>query len=167
MPLLFLFLFLVLFTSAAGAATPPTTAVELTVNVTSPLLTLPAAYLGVTLDWWPQNSPEPNFGPVGALDLDLTSPRLRGLVSALGPVTLRLGGSLDNVVQYLTDDSSPAWCKRSIDFRGFTYTDLCLNLTRWAQLLDFASTGLSPGSRFVFGLQLDLGERGDGPWNGS
>jgi heparanase len=147
--------------------------VPATVNISSPLLTLPPGYLGATLDWWPPNSPEANFGPVGAFHLDFSSPRLRGLASALGPMTLRLGGSLDNVVQYLPDDSDPTgpaaeWCKRPIIFRNFNYSDgLCLNGTQWSRILDFASTGLAPGSKFIFGLQLDLGADGNGPWNGT
>ena len=124
-------------------------------------------YLGFTLDWWPVQGRDPQgWGNASLLSIDLTNARLRSLSRSLGPVTLRVGGSLDNIVQYLVGAMTPAACERSIPFRGSSYS-LCLNVTRWTELLGFVSRDLAPGSALVFGLQLALGgENGStGPWN--
>jgi len=94
--------------------------------------------------------------------IDFSHPRLLGLTAALGPATLRVGGSLDNVVRYQVGAMSESYCKAERDFRGYKVS-LCLNITRMQQLLDFVNHVQQ--SELVFGLALDLGKDGAGPWN--
>ena len=143
--------------AAAAAAAPPTPVVA-RIAQGAPAYDLPLDALGATLDWWP------NWGSSSLLSLDVAHPRLRSLARSLGAITLRLGGSLDAIVQYWPNQS-PAQCARPQVFRGATYS-LCLNASRWAELFSFARDALAPGSHLVFGLQLDLGAGGAGPWRG-
>lgn len=139
--------------------------VSVSVNTTAPFLILPRTYLGFGLDWWPPY--QEGFGTSTVNLINLTNSRLIGLTRALGPVTLRIGGSLDNVVKYLIGNMSRAECEAPVTFRGESWPNLCLNMSRWREVIDFVGGGggLAPGSRLVFGLQLDLSE--DGPWNSS
>jgi heparanase 1 len=153
-------LHVVLSVAAAG----PSPAVPITVTLANTtLLTLPENYLGFTLDWWPPT--QEDFGSSTIPFIDLQHPRLQGLVAALGPATLRLGGSLDNVI-ILDTSPTPSPCP-SVSFRGEQWPNLCLNMSRWAQLLAFAGgeEGMAPGSRLVLGLPLDLGSAP--AWNGA
>lgn len=147
-----------LFASVASASPA---IISVFINTSSPVTVLPSTYLGFTLDWWPPS--QEDFGTSTILRIDFENPRLRGLSRALGASTLRVGGSLDNIVQYLVSPSDTAWCNRSQTFRGQSY-QLCLTLERWSAVLEFASTALAPGSDLVFGLQLDLSEN-EGAWN--
>jgi hypothetical protein len=146
-----------------AVASADSVSLAVSVNTSKAVLTLPPTYLGFTLDWWPPTDPE-GFGTSSVLHIDFKNPRLRGLVGALGPVLFRVGGSLDNIVQYLTPGVDSSWCNRTQLFRGQHY-QLCLTPSRWMALLDFAATALAPQSGFVFGLQLDLSEPAS--WNGT
>lgn len=134
------------------------TNVAVTVNTSVPFVTLPASYLGFTLDWWPPYSE--GFGSSTVNLINLTHPRLLGLTRALGPVTLRLGGSLDNVVKYYVGNMSLSECDAPVPFRGEIVPNLCLNMSRMTDVLNFVAgtnnNGLTHGSRLVFGLQLNL-----------
>jgi heparanase 1 len=146
----------------AAPAAPAAVPVSVIVDESAPLLELPPASFGFALDWWPPQEEE--FGTSTVNLIDLTHPRLRGLARALSPATLRLGGSLDNVVTYLVGGVSQAYCERRIVFRGQAFEGLCLNMTRFSEFLDFVGDVLAPGSGLVFGLQLDLGADG-AQWN--
>ncbi len=135
---------------------------SVSLSLDAPLVTLSPVYAGFTLDWWPPK--QENFSTSTVPLIDFTHPRLLGLTAALGPATLRVGGSLDNAVRYLVGPMSPSYCAAEQSFRGLKVS-LCLNLTRMQQLLDFVSH--VPRSELVFGLQLDLGISGEGPWNSS
>lgn len=141
---------------AAGDKTPGASSpIPITVTLSnSSLLTLPENYLGFTLDWWPPY--QEDFGTSTIPYINLQHPRLLGLVSALGPATLRLGGSLDNAILLSTSPTPPP-CP-NVTFRGELWPNLCLNMSRWSQLLAFAGgeEGMAPGSRLVLGLPLDL-----------
>jgi hypothetical protein len=149
-----------------GSTNPQNTVVGVTVavNTSFPFVTLPTAYLGFTLDWWPPYSE--GFGTSTVNLINLTHPRLLGLTSALGPVTLRIGGSLDNVVKYYVGNMSLSECAAPVPFRGEVFPNLCLNMSRMTDVLNFVAgtnnTGLTRGSRLVFGLQLKLDDSG---WN--
>lgn len=138
--------------------------VHVDVNVAAPVVTLPATYLGFTLDWWPPQ--KSIFGTSSVLHIDFNNVRLRSLARSLGPATFRVGGSLDNVVQYQVGRMDAAYCNRTVMWENEGW-NLCLNMTRWGQLAEFAANALAPGSAFVFGLQLDLGPQSSGPWNGT
>ena len=151
---------------AAAAATPPTAVTARVALAAPPLMTLPPTYLGVTVDYWPPSVED--FGSSTVNLIDLTNARLRGLARALAPATLRLGGSLDNIVQYLVGaNMTRAYCERRIVFRGDTFEGLCLNASRLEAFADFVGDERGPDGALVFGLQLDLGAAGAGPWNGS
>lgn len=154
---------LLLLPAVLGLAPP--TPVALTVDSSRALLTLPPSYLGFTLDWWPPW--QENFGTSTVNLIDLTHPRLVGLVGALGPTTLRLGGSLDSVIRWTpTTPADPDAC--TVHFRGADIPNLCLNATRWEQVLAFvAGGGMARGSQLVFGLPLNLSSGGAGPWEGA
>jgi heparanase 1 len=155
---------LVAFLAATKASSSP---VEIAVSTREAVVTVPPTFLGFTLDWWPTPENTEGFNSSTVLKIDFSNPRLRALARALGPSTLRVGGSLDNVVRYLVGDADEAWCNAPLTFRGVTYAEgLCLNMSRWAALVDFVETALAPGSALVFGLQLDLAG-GEGPYNGT
>jgi len=154
-------------TAATAPAAPPAAVTARVALGEPPLLRLPPAYLGFTIDFWPPNVED--FGTSTVNLVDLGNARLRGLARALSPATLRLGGSLDNVVTYLVGGVTRDFCERRIVFRGQNYSGpgLCLNASRFEQFADFVENVLAPGSALVFGLQLDLGAAGAGPWNGT
>lgn len=148
-----------------GALAAEPTSVAVSVDTLRPALTLPRQYLGFTLDWWPPQ--QENFGTSTVNLINLSHPRLAGLVGALGPATLRLGGSLDNVIRWApTTPADPAAC--TVHFRGENFPNLCLNASRWQEVLAFvAGGGMAEGSRLVFGLPLNLTSSGAGPWDGA
>lgn len=162
--MLFFTIVLSLLAAAPRASSLRATAVTVSVDP-SPALTLPRNYLGFTLDWWPPA--QESFGTSTVNFIDLRNPRLLNFARALGPTTLRVGGSLDNVVKYLVGDMSRAECEEPVPFRGQVFSNLCLNVTRFSEVLGFVGGGLATGSTLVFGLQLNLGGDGGGPWNSS
>ena len=152
----------ILFVAAAARAASAT-AVTVSVTALSPALTIPQNYVGFTLDWWPPA--QEGFGTSTVNLINFSHPRLLGFARALGPTTLRIGGSLDNVIKYLVGSMPRASCEAPVTFRGQVFPNLCLNMSRFSEVLDFVRGGLAAGSTLVFGLQLDLGEGGNGPWN--
>jgi hypothetical protein len=140
------------------------TAVTVSVDSAAPVLTLPSNYVGFTLDWWPPE--QEGFGSSTVNLINLSHPRLVGYARALGPATLRIGGSLDNVVKYLVGNMTRAECEAPVTFRGEVFPNLCLNVSRFSEVLDFVGSGrgLAPNSTLVFGLQLNLETDG---WNSS
>jgi heparanase 1 len=129
-------------------------------------------YVSFTLDWWPWNAGSPFPPPYGwgnhsnVLDIDLQHPKLRALVAALGPSILRIGGTLDKIVEYDIPDegvycSSP---KTTTAATTTTPSPPCLNMSRWDGLHEFAS---NTNTRIVFGLSYPTtGEKEDeGRWD--
>ncbi len=115
------------------------------------------------MKWWPPE--QENFGTSTVNSINLSHPRLVGLVGALGPATLRLGGSLDNLIRWAPTTPPEPAC--TAHFRGQDFPNLCLNASRWAQMLAFvAGGGMARGSQLVFGLPLNL-SGGGGPWESS
>ena len=132
---------------------PPST-VEVTVEPNATLVaTTGATFVSYTMDWWaPDQGCKPEgWGPhANVLEVDLRSPKLRALARALGPATLRIGGSLDKKVRYEMP-GTPS-CPGSA---------LCLNASRWDELHAFAA---AVDAQLVFGLSYpQLGE--SGTWN--
>lgn len=140
-------------TSGSCAPAPGPVAVNLTIATDMPLRELPHAFLGVNLDWWPPTAKEP-WGNASVLLLDLQNQRLNKLAAAIAPGTLRIGGSLDKVVQYLVDGETEAACNSS----------LCLNMTRWAQVVDFA---IRIGAKITWGLSYPVAAGTEETWNGT
>lgn len=94
--------------------------------------------------------------------INLANPRLLGLTRALGPVTLRIGGSLDNKVKYYVGNMTREECEAPVSFRDELWPNLCLNMSRWEDVLNFVGVSLAPGSQLVFGVQLSVDAAG---WN--
>lgn len=129
-------------------------AVSVSVGTARALRELPASFLGVNLDWWTPESREP-WGHASVLNLDLENPRLNLLAAALAPGTLRIGGSLDKIVQYIVDGAP---CNT---VGGPT---LCLNMTRWGKVVDFA---LRMRANITWGLSYPVAAGTDETWNGT
>ena len=97
----------------------------------APLARTDRGFASFTLDWWDPTqgtSPE-GWGPhANILEIDLSSPKLRMLVAALGPgATLRIGGSLDKDVGYAMGPGYPG----SLPYGSPACpAKLCLNASR-------------------------------------
>ena len=139
---------------------PPSNNTVLTAEVASAPsgVQLHALAPAVTLDGW-NGTLFPRWGTGSYLALDLDSPRLLALASALAPGLLRLGGSPEDSIQFDptgtacvagSGGSGPApggyFCSQ---VRPYTYG--CLTGARWEALLAFAART---------GLQLILGVNG-------
>lgn len=98
-----------------------------------------------TIDWWPSSKCDGgdcSWINSSLLTLDLTDPLLQTALQALAPITLRMGGSLADLVTYAgVGGTGPRDCRglefvqddtRRIGFRGG-----CLPFERWLALLDF------------------------------
>mmetsp|Transcript_11796 Transcript_11796/g.12968 ORF Transcript_11796/g.12968 Transcript_11796/m.12968 type:complete len:109 (-) Transcript_11796:103-429(-) len=90
------------------------------------------------MDWWPRQSP--GWGNAGVYNVDLENKSLITLTTALSPAILRIGGTLCDSVVYVIDGIPHAECTKGIS---------CLNMTRWHQMNEFAST---TGVKMAFGL---------------
>ena len=108
----------------------------------------------------PHCTPAPG-GDEDILHIDLSSPRLRGLVAALAPTLVRIGGSRDNNVKYEFGNMTLAECAANTTFRGKPVS-LCMNRTRWDEVLEFYN---ATGARMVFGLSHFTD--GTGEWDSS
>mmetsp|Transcript_2577 Transcript_2577/g.7554 ORF Transcript_2577/g.7554 Transcript_2577/m.7554 type:complete len:517 (-) Transcript_2577:32-1582(-) len=131
-------------------------------------------YASVSMDWWPSTSAGSGGDWAGAtaLEIDLTSARLRSFAKAAAPGLLRVGGSMDTVVRYtgFSDVDDAAWCNAPRLWRGAN-TTLCLNASRFDELYDFANAS---GLGLVFGLSYPGVDGGAGddsedvpPYNGT
>ena len=89
------FLFLSFLCRAVTSSAAPSASLPVVVAVDTSSLAyqLPPTYVGATLDWWPPQ--QEGFGTSTVNLIDLEHPRLIGVARALGPMTLRVGGSLD------------------------------------------------------------------------
>ena len=109
-------------------------------------------YVSVDMDWWTgeHDGSGGDWAGSGLLSIDLGNRRLRNLAAGLAPGFLRLGGSLDTAVRYDmgNNEVTKAWCKDEVSFRNVPW-HLCLNQSRWDEVLDFASDA---GLEVIFGL---------------
>lgn len=140
--------------STPPAPTPAPAPSAVTANVhfdtSQTIAEVAEGYVSYDMDWWLPHegcSPE-GWGPnANVLEVDLSSPKLRALTSALGPAYLRIGGSLDKEVIY-ADGISNRTCAQPINSSEHLHPS-CLNASRWDQIHDFAT---STNSKVVFGL---------------
>ena len=111
----------------------------------------------VNLDWWPSDKCDYGhcvWGNASLLEIDLGNALLQDAVKQLGPVYLRLGGTLSDQVVYTLDsrriieddllDSSHSWpnweaCKpfRHSSWTRSGFTGGCLQLERLREISDF------------------------------
>ncbi|OEL36787.1 Heparanase-like protein 3 [Dichanthelium oligosanthes] len=129
-------------------------------------------FVCATLDWWPQDKCDYGtcaWGRAGLLNLDLSNKVLLNAVRAFSPLTLRVGGSLQDKVLYGTADlRQPCTPFVKNDSAMFGFTQGCLPLRRWDELNEFFQKS---GAKIVFGLNalkgripLPDGSMG-GPWD--
>ena len=133
-----------------GCTASSSAALLLHINTTKAVFTIDDRYVSYTLDWWPptQGCQPWGWGPhANVLEVDLDSPKLRTLVSALGPSILRIGGSLDKVVEYEIP-SEGVFCS-SHNQNSSKDRRPCLEASRWDALHEFAG---ATNSKIVFGL---------------
>ena len=101
----------------------------------------------VSLDWWPATKCDNGdcaWANSSILTVDWSDPLLLASVQALGPLTLRAGGSLADLVEYTGPWAGSAV---SCDGREFVRDDTmrvgfrggCLPWARWLALLDFCT----------------------------
>ena len=134
--------------------------------VFQPVAIVDKRYVSFTLDWWPpdQGSPFPppaGWGPhANVLDVDLKNSKLRALVTALGPSILRIGGSMDKIVEYHFPQYGSTCSERHEDNNGLHPP--CLTASRWDELHEFAK---DTNSKIVFGLSYPEKGAMDGTWN--
>ncbi|XP_078437591.1 heparanase-like protein 1 isoform X2 [Wolffia australiana] len=129
-------------------------------------------FICATIDWWP---PEKcNFGhcPWGlasALNLDLSNPLLLNAVQAFNPLRIRIGGSLQDQVDF----EVPGYKCRPFEKKEgglFGFSAGCLPRARWDQLnLFFQKTGavVTFGLNALSGRSFISGNKWGGPWNSS
>lgn len=81
------------------------------INSVEPKATIDEDFLCVTMDWWPPEKCDYGvcaWGKTGVLNNDFSQTKLRNAVKALSPVTLRIGGSLEDMITYdFNVDSCP------------------------------------------------------------
>jgi len=131
-----------LATAAAATATNQTAIIQISdrhiVN------SLPAGFASFTLDFHPSSQGSVWGANASILEIDLASPGLLGVVTALAPAVLRLGGSeAGENVTYVGFPGFDAPCPS-----GYYY---CLTRPRWAAILAFAAR---TGVRLMLDLNL-------------
>jgi hypothetical protein len=106
------------------------------------------------------------WGNASMLHIDLASRRLRGALSALSPVFLRLGGSLCDFVAYDVPSDPQPTCDDTFsgpttDTRiGYPLASGCLRSTRWDELNRLCD---ATGCSVVFGINALVGRRLSAP----
>ena len=132
---------------AISSSAPARSGAKVTIATASAVArTSDDGYVSFTMDWWAPNQgarPEGWGDKANVLEVDLSSPKLRSLVRALGPAYLRIGGSLDKDVVYHMPTSMGEPCP------NVTLGGLCLTTERWDQLHEFCA---ATDSKLVFGL---------------
>ncbi|XP_024541545.1 heparanase-like protein 3 isoform X3 [Selaginella moellendorffii] len=146
----------------------------LALDASIPVATVDEHFVCATIDWWPQG--KCNYGSCSwfhssILNLDLTNRLLAEAVTALAPLLIRLGGSLEDQIFYdVGSSATTTTCKTfTTQNHRFGFSTGCLNMSRWQQLNEFFQR---TGSLVAFGLNALHGkERIDntfqGPWNSS
>ncbi|KAJ0980198.1 hypothetical protein J5N97_008453 [Dioscorea zingiberensis] len=127
-------------------------------------------FVCATLDWWPPEKCNYNqcpWGQASILNLDLNHPILAKAIQAFGPLRIRVGGSLQDQVDYGVGDLGHP-CLPFTKMQGglFGFSKGCLSMARWDEL---NSLFLKTGAIVTFGLNALKGRNHvrKGVWGGS
>ncbi|KAL2621481.1 hypothetical protein R1flu_001686 [Riccia fluitans] len=148
---------------------------RLFINASRIVATVDDHFLCATLDWWPPSKCNYGWCPwdqAGILDLDLENPMLEQALAGLAPFTVRVGGTLQDLVVYDVGEllsSEPCVPFTFNESALFSYTGGCLRMKRWDDLNQlFMKTGVS----VAFGLNALYGRSKSttqiqvtSPWN--
>ncbi|KAM0951407.1 putative glycosidase [Dioscorea sansibarensis] len=129
-------------------------------------------FVCATLDWWPPEKCNYNqcpWGQASILNLNLNHPILSKAIQAFGSLRLRIGGSLQDQLDYGVGDlGQPCLPFRRMQGGLFGFSNGCLSMKRWDELnLLFQKTG----AIVTFGLNALKGRKHirnsvwGGPWN--
>ncbi|XP_050238113.1 heparanase-like protein 2 [Mercurialis annua] len=134
--------------------------VKVTVKGLAPIATIYDDFICATLDWWPTskcNYDQCPWGHSGLFSLDLDNKILLNAVKAFNPLRIRIGGSLQDQVEYQVQNSS----KRCLPFQKseaglFGFTAGCLTTHRWDQLNHFFN---QTRAKITLGLNALVGRK--------
>jgi len=127
-------------------------------------------FVCATIDWWPPEKCNYNqcpWGQASVLNLDLENLTLAKAIAAFGSLRIRVGGSLQDQVEYETSNSEhqcTGFQKSSSGLFGFSHG--CLSMKRWDELNDLF---LKTGAVMTFGLNALKGRHlvRKGKWSGA
>ena len=132
---------------SAAAVERPTVVVNVSVDASRVLARTSPSLVSFNFDWHKNDEEFPAWSHnASAMEIDLTSPRLRAAVTALSPGYLRVGGSEGDRIVYDVsgDDCGPkSGAPQPVD------PAFCLSMARWRELVGFAS---DCGVSLVLGL---------------
>ncbi|KAH7660711.1 heparanase 1 protein [Dioscorea alata] len=117
-------------------------------------------FVCATLDWWPPEKCNYNqcpWGQASILNLNLNHPILSKAIQAFGSLRIRVGGSLEDQVDYgIGDLGQPCLPFKKMQGGLFGFSEGCLSMKRWDELnLLFQKTG----AIVTFGLNALKGRK--------
>ncbi|XP_065189254.1 uncharacterized protein LOC135819881 [Sycon ciliatum] len=135
---------------AAGLRSALAGNVEVHIDTSKAVATVPEYFRGFTCDWWRHNNPSygDDWRMAGMLTLDLTSTRLKKMFTNLVPALWRIGGTPEDEVVYAIGNAPecpPDQIQNSTNYPG----PLCLTPERFKDIVMFAH---ETGVHLAFGL---------------
>ncbi|OWM90391.1 heparanase-like protein 1 [Punica granatum] len=143
--------------------------VTLIVDGTKTIAETDEDFICATLDWWPHDKCNYNICPWGytsVLNLNLSHPFLAHVIQAFKNLRIRIGGSLQDQVEYdIGKLRFPCHPFRKDRSGLFGFSRSCLRMSRWDELNHLFS---KTGARVTFGLNALYGRRQlrKGVWGG-
>ncbi|CAL8994647.1 unnamed protein product [Prunus brigantina] len=134
--------------------------VEVSVEGVTSIASTDDNFICATLDWWPTNKCDYNqcpWGKAGIFNLDLDNKILNNAIKAFNPMRIRVGGSLQDQVNYGVGygvKSCEGFKKQESGLFGFS--DACLDQKRWDELNDFFN---NTKAKITFGLNALQGKQ--------
>lgn len=111
------------------------------------------------MDWWPCGCEDSGGNWCNANVLEADFAAMASAARLLSPGFLRVGGSMDVEARYAMSDQELQWCRQSRPFRNVENLTLCLNASRFDELISFVHAA---GLKLVFGLNYPDASNGFG-----